>query len=389
METINTLKMLNEMICAKEEYYKSCFEFGIKLKDYLALINKFYEAQCLLSEEIKILENISLENNLELFENVLNKIKFRQYNLNLGKFELYKYEKNLEVLRQKRSELHKKCLEVYVSYDITDTDKLSKLVDSLDSLNLKYTLDSFEITETNEEKQKNKLKGCFSITSNVSFIESCENQSIEEVKQKNQTINNSVRLINLIIKTRQIYEQKLIKLEEELNYCTNTESQIQTLESLFDNNASLLKDKNKSIIIKLFKKSEIEELKGIISDLNSSLDIENSLFIQSKNRLKEKTQETLGFYNIYNSMCEMLDCLIEDLQEDELKKLMVDLKIVIPKTEDNYFNEELEMKKQLKEFLLNRIDLVEYCKDNKLDIEDSNFIKTKRYIKQPLVSENN
>ena len=66
---------------------------------------------------------------------------------------------------------------------------------------------------------------------------------------------------------------------------------------------------------------------------------------------------------------------------------MVDLKIVIPKTEDNYFNEELEMKKQLKEFLINSTDLTEYCKANKLDLEDSNYIKTKRYIKQPLVSE--
>lgn len=388
METKNiSIENLNEMICAKEEYYKLCFEFGIKLKDYLALINKFYEAQCLLSEEIKILENISLENNLELFENVLNKIKFRQYNLNLGKFELYKYEKNLEVLRQKRSELHKKCLEVYVSYDITDTDKISELVDSLDSLNLKHALDSFEITETNKEKQRNKLIGCFAITSNLSFIELCEEQSIKEVKQKNSTINNSVRLINLIIKTKQIYDEKFIKLEKLFNDCSNEESKVKNLESLLDSNVSLLRDKNKSIIIKLLNKKEIEELKGRIANFNSWLDLENNLFILTKNRLKEKTQETLDFYNIYNNMCEMLDCLIEDLQEDELKKLMVDLKIVIPKTEDNYFNEELEMKKQLKEFLINSTDLIEYCKDNKLDIEDSNFIKIKRYIKQPLVSE--
>lgn len=388
METKNiSIKNLNEMIRAKVEYDESCLEFGIKLKNYLELINKYFEAQCFLSEEMKILENIYLEDNLELFQNILNKIKFRQYNLNLGKFELSKYEKDLEVLRQKRSELHKKCLEVYVSYGITYTDKINELVDSLDSLNLKYVLDSFEIIETNEEKQINKLKGCFAITSNLSFIESYENQSIEEVKQKNQTINNSIRLINLIIKTKQIYEQKLIKLEEELNYCANTESQVQTLECLLDNNVSLLKDKNKSIIIKLFKKSAIEELKGIILNLNSSLDIENNLFILAKNRLKEKTQETLGYYNIYNSMCEMLDYLIEDLQEYELKKLIVDLKIVIPNTEDNYFNEELEMKKQLKEFFLSYIDLIEYCKDNKLDVEDTNYIKTKRYIKQPLVSE--
>lgn len=206
-------------------------------------------------------------------------------------------------------------------------------------------------------------------------------------KTKKQTVNNSIRLINLIIKVKQIYEQKLIKLEELLNDCTNNESQVQKLESLLDSNINLLKDKNKSIIIRLFKKTEIEKLKGTLLNLNHSLNLENNLFILAKNRLKEKLQETLTFYNIYNSMCEMLDCLIEDLQEDELKKLMVDLKIIIPKTEDNYFNEELEMKKQLKEFLLNRVDLIEYCKDNKLDIEDSNFIKTKRYIKQPLVSE--
>lgn len=187
MEITNiSTENLNEMICAKEEYYKWCLEFGIKLKNYLELINKYFEAQPLFSEEIKILENIYLEDNLELFQNILNKIKFRQYNLNLGKFELSKYEKELEVLKQKRRESHKKCLETYVSYGITDTDKLSKLVDSLDSLNLKHALDSFEIIETDEEKQRNKLKGCFAITNNLSFIESCEQQSIDEIKQKNK-----------------------------------------------------------------------------------------------------------------------------------------------------------------------------------------------------------
>lgn len=388
METTNTIKNLNEMICAKEEFDKSCWEFGIKLKNYLSLINKFYVGQCKLSEEIKTLQNIYLEDNLELFEKILNKIKFRQYNLNLGKFELSKYEKDLEILRQKRSELHKKCIETYVSHGITDSDKLYELVDSMDSLNLKHALDSFEITETNGEKQRSILKGCLSISHNLDFIEFCEDQSIEEVKQKNPTINNSIKLINLIIRTKQIYEEKIIKLEELLNDCTNIETKVEKLENLLDNNVNLLKDKNKSIIIKLFKKSEIEELKGTLLNLNSSLDIENNLFILTKNRLKEKTQETLVFYNIYNSMCEMLDYLIEDLDENELKKLIVDLKIVIPKTDDNYFNEELEMKKQLKEFLLNSTDLIEYCKD-KLDIEDPNYIKTKRYIKQPLISENN
>ena len=382
-----SIENLNEMICAKEEFDKSCWEFGIKLKNYLALINKFYVGQCKLSEEIKTLQNIYLEDNLELFEKILNKIKFRQYNLNLGKFELSKYEKDLEILRQKRSELHKKCIETYVSHGITDSDKLYELVDSMDSLNLKHALDSFEITETNGEKQRSILKGCLSISHNLDFIELCENRSIEEVKQQNPKINNSIRLVNQIIKIRQNYDKKIINLEELLNNYRNTESQVQALETLLDNNVSLLKDKNKSIIIKLFKQSEIEELKGIILNLNSSLDIENNLFILSGNRLKEKIQETLVFYNIYNSMCEMLDYLLEDLQEYEIRKLIVDLKIVIPKTEDNYFNEELEMKKQLKEFLINYVDLIEYCKDNKLDIEDSNFIKTKRYIKHPLVSE--
>ena len=367
MEITNTIKNLNEMICAKEEFDKSCWEFGIKLKNYLALINKFYVGQCKLSEEIKTLQNIYLEDNLELFEKILNKIKFRQYNLNLGKFELSKYEKDLEILRQKRSELHKKCIETYVSHGITDSDKLYELVDSLDLLNLKYLLDSLVISEQNEEKQRNALKSFLEMSSDLSFIESCENDSIEEVKQRIPNINNSIRLVNLIIKTKQIYEEKFIKLEELFNDCNNTESQVQTLEILLDNNVTLLKDKNKSIINKLFKKSEIEELKGIILNLKSSLDIENNLFMLNKNRLKEKIQETLGFYNIYNSMCEMLDYLIEDLEENELKKLIIDLKIVIPKTDDNYFNEELEMKKQLKEFLLNSTDLIEYCKD-KLDI---------------------
>ena len=387
MATTNILKKIKEMICAQEEYDKSCFEFGIKLKNYLELINKFYEAQRFFSEEIKILENINLESNLELFQNILDKIKNRIPSLALGELEISKYKKELVVLKQKRRESHKRCLEVYVSHGITDTNKIYELVDSLDSLNLKYSLDSFEIIEQNEEEQRNILKGVFLISNNLSFIESCEEQSIEEVKEKNPTINNSIRLVNLIIKIKQIYEAKLIKLEKLFNDCTNTESQVQKLENLLDSNVSLLKDKNKSIIIKLFKKSEIEELKGILSNLNHSLNLENNLFILTKNRLKEKTQEALVFYNIYSSMCEMLDYLIEDLQEDELRKLIVDLKLIIPKTEDNYFNEELEMKKQLKEFLINSTDLIEYCKDNKLDIEDSNFIKTKRYIKQPLVSE--
>ena len=378
METTNiSIEVLNELIYVKEEYYKCSLEFGIKLKNYLELINKYFEAQCLFSEEIKILENVNLEDNLDLFQTLLNKIKNRIHSIILGKFELSKFEKELEELKERRRESHKKCLETYVSHGLTDTDKISKLLDSLDSLNLKYALDSFEITETNEEKQRNKLKGCFTITSNLSFIESYENQSIEVVKRKKTITNNSIRLVNLIIKTKQIYEEKFINLEELLNSYMNTESQVQKLENLLDNNVNLLKDKNKSIIIKLFKQSEIEELKGIIAKLNSSLDLEIDHFILVKNILKEKIQETLVFYNIYNIMCEMIDYLIEDLQEYELKKLIGDLKIVIPKTDDNYFNEELEMKKQIKEFLINGPDLIEYCKDNKLERD---YLYTDSYL---------
>lgn len=379
-----TTEILDEIISSKKQYDKCCYEYGIELKKYLEVIKKYHEENVMLSKEITLLEKNDLETSQEVFCYQFMDIKRRIHNLCLANIVLSEIEGKIDSLREKRRQYHKKCIDIYNYYGITDTHKINELVDNLTFFYVSYSFYEFNRViaskEKYEEELRNILKRCFEITGDLSFIEAGEQESIEEIKQKNPTMNNSIKLISLIIKIKQTYEEKFMKLEELLNDSANIETKIEKLENLLDNNENLLKDKNKSIIIKLFNKSEIEELKGVILNLNFSLNVENNLFLLVKNRLKEKTKETLGFYNIYNSMCEMIDYLIEDLQEDELRKLILDLKIVIPKTEDIYFNEELEMKKRLKEFLLNRVDLTEYCKDNKLDIEDSNFIKTKRYI---------
>lgn len=56
-------------------------------------------------------------------------------------------------------------------------------------------------------------------------------------------------------------------------------------------------------------------------------------------------------YENYKDIISLLPSLINKLGEKSLKKLIIDLKITIPKTDDNYFNEKEEMKIAIKKWV--------------------------------------
>ena len=71
-----------------------------------------------------------------------------------------------------------------------------------------------------------------------------------------------------------------------------------------------------------------------------------------KKDIEELSSEKNKICVIYLKHCEKINELIDRLGELSLRKLITNLNIVMPKTDNNYFNEKEEMRKALKNWFI-------------------------------------
>lgn len=165
-----------------------------------------------------------------------------------------------------------------------------------------------------------------------------------------QQYKGKITIIEMIIaqgeicksKTSECYElrQKILAIQENINeFEINRDKALKKI-SRFDLN----------ILRKILNKKEYEYLKEYVYGIN----IEINYFRKDKylmnEKLKELEQEKQNECYKVIKICENIDELIDALGEKSLQELITKLNIVIPKSDDNYFNEKEVMKKLIKKY---------------------------------------
>jgi len=166
-----------------------------------------------------------------------------------------------------------------------------------------------------------------------------------------------------------------IKIEKYNEY----EKKLEFLSDEYEDKYKLIKDKEnrkdkiESIFInKLLKRDELGDLKFDLKSLYMTLQniiTEFDLCVNAANiLLNEKSEMCLKC--IKNKPC--IDIILDRLGEKSLRELINKLNIVIPKSEDNYFNEKEEMKKLIKKYFEEFQDKINNEINNEKELEENN-----------------
>ena len=163
-----------------------------------------------------------------------------------------------------------------------------------------------------------------------------------------QQYSGKITIIEMIIAQGEICESKISKCYELRQKIYAMQESINGFEINRDKALKKISQFDLDILKKILNKKEYEYLKEYVNGIN----IEIKHFRKDKHlkdeELKELEQEKMKECYKYIKICENVNQLIDALGEKSLRELITKLNIVVPKTDDNYFNEKEEMKKLLK-----------------------------------------
>ena len=153
-----------------------------------------------------------------------------------------------------------------------------------------------------------------------------------------ETLVNQIRECETKIEKHNEYKKKLEFLS--IEYLDNY--------SLIDEKENRKKQLESFFVNKLIKRDELEDLKFDLKSLyltRQNILTEFDLYVNAvKILLNEKNEMCLKC--VKNKLC--IELVLDRLGEKSLRQLITNLNIVIPRSDDNYFNEKEEMKKLLK-----------------------------------------
>ena len=209
---------------------------------------------------------------------------------------------------------------------------------------LKYIIDYLDIEIDSNETDNNG--GTLILESIIKDFEILEKYQL--LLPQDTPYRGTISLVETLL--NQIKECE-IKIEKYNEY----EKKIDFLKDEYEDHYKLIeqkenrKNKIESVFInKLLKRDELEELKFDLKSLYLSVQnilTEFDLYVNGvKILLDEKSEMCLKC--IKNKLC--IDLILDRLGEKYLRELINKLNIVVPKSDDNYYNEKEEMKKVLK-----------------------------------------
>lgn len=299
----------------------------------------------------------------------------KKYDINRGKYIICNWQTRhhfpVENIRYKvfnMDELYKNMCTQKKEYD----DAFNSLISYLNRFTeeqLKYIMNYLDI-EIDSGKTDNKGGALIleSIINDFEILEKYQLQLSQNAQYKGtislmETLVNQIRECETKIEKHDDYEKKLgfLSIEYLDNYALieEKENRKKQLESFFVN--------------KLIKRDELEDLKFSLKSLyltRQNILTEFDLYVNAvKILLNEKNELCLKC--IKNKLC--IDLILDRLGEKSLRQLITNLNIVIPRSDDNYFNGKEEMKKLLKNWF--EETLKQMIIENKL--ENSEF---KEYI---------
>jgi len=105
------------------------------------------------------------------------------------------------------------------------------------------------------------------------------------------------------------------------------------------------------IFNKIFKRSKLYELKKEVNKLEEDLNLEKVLLVALESRLVELSYEIIKQQEICVRYYVLLKEAIDELSIYDLEYLFKTYNIFLEKSDNNYFNEEMEMKAVLRDYL--------------------------------------
>lgn len=163
-----------------------------------------------------------------------------------------------------------------------------------------------------------------------------------------QQYRGKITIIEMIIAQKNICELKINECYELRQKIHAIQESINGFEINRDKALKKLSRFDLNILRKVLNKKEYEYLKEYANGINIEINYSRNDKYLKDEELKKLEQEKENECYKYIKISENIDELIDALGEKSLRELITKLNIVIPKSDDNYFNEKEEMKTALK-----------------------------------------
>lgn len=159
-----------------------------------------------------------------------------------------------------------------------------------------------------------------------------------------------IEIIETFIEAKRKYIAALLEYNEKHLKHVKSQSKLESLYNLILEKNKDLEELDK-IFNKIFKRTKLSELKKEISKLQEEINFEKILLLALESRLVEISYEILKQHEICFEYYYKLEVIIERLFKEEFEYLFKTYNIEIEKNDDNYFDEEMEMKSVLRDYL--------------------------------------
>lgn len=192
-----------------------------------------------------------------------------------------------------------------------------------------------------------------------------------------QLYRGKITIIEMIITQGEICESKISECYELRQKIQAIQESINGFQINRDIAVKKISRFDLDILRKILNKKEYEYLKEYVNGINIEINYSRKDKYLNDEKLKELEQEKENECYKYIKMCENIDELIDELGEKSLRELIKKLNIVVPKTDNNYFNEKEEMRLALKKWFEDENKKIQ----NEIEFDKTDALKIEEYTK--------
>jgi hypothetical protein len=165
-----------------------------------------------------------------------------------------------------------------------------------------------------------------------------------------RTYRGTITIFWSILNEKSLCEQLINKCDEYINKYNDLYIRYKDALKIELEKSDHYFDKEYTLFDRIFRPKRVEKLFDEIDEDRRNLSKEMESI---KKDIEKLSAENKKLCAIYLKHCEKINELIDRLGEASLRELIINLNIVIPKTDANYFNEKEEMRKAIKNWFIN------------------------------------
>ena len=160
----------------------------------------------------------------------------------------------------------------------------------------------------------------------------------------------NIYVIETFIEAKRKFMAAFLEFNEKHLKYMKSDREVETLYNLMLKKSKELEELDKTFN-KIFKRSKLYELKKEVNKLEEEMNLEKILIVALKSRLVELSSEILNQQEICVRHYILLKEAIDELSIYSLEYLFKTYDLELEKNDDNYFDEEIEMKAVLRDYL--------------------------------------